>query len=48
MEIQAAPYLWLALIPMANPFLPYGELLGDDEDGPVDAAAAKPTASVAF
>ena len=48
LEIQAAPYLWLALVPMANFFRPYGKLLGDNEDGSVDAAAAKPTASVIF
>ena len=48
MEIQAAPYLWFALVSMVNPFLPYGELLGDNKDGYVDAVAAEPTASVIF
>ena len=31
-----------------EPLSPYGELLGDDKDGPVGAAAAEPTASVTF
>ena len=48
MEIQAAPYLWLALVLMENPFCLSGEILGDDEDGSVDGAAAKPTASIPF
>ena len=48
LETQTAPYLWLALVPMANFFYPYDKLLGDNEDGSVDAVAAEPTVSVIF